>query len=247
MGRLGGHATASCVAIRAFTRTLWIILFIFGSSVEAQADATAATIKAARARLEALPWDSAMIESIERAKVFAIPKRQNQGYSVKCGFYALSHVLSHFDPHAPTGHALYEVALDNGWYWSEEGSSLGTHLANVARDKGYRASTGWGWRGASIKNLKDFLKKGYGVVLAIRDISDDGFPLYEDLFKVGGHFVALEGFVKIGGQEYLIIKDSRHAGREPSYVESKLQGSSLWPVSLFESAWSFNLYVAVKR
>jgi len=196
--------------------------------------------------IKQLSFDADMVDHIHAHRQLPIAKRSLQGSSSKCGFYALSHAMHAFDSHAPSGQALFETAETNGWLWSSDGSSLPRNLFLTMQVHGYRGEYGWGARGGTIKYLKQKLNEGYSILLAVRGTDDAGIPRHPGMFHVGGHWVALEGFVTIEGVEYLIVKDSSNHSAEPTYVDRKLEGSSLWPLKDFESAWSFWTYVTVK-
>lgn len=198
--------------------------------------------------LKSLPWESShFVDKILQAKRHFIPVKQDQGMSTHCGFYALSHALSGFERFSPSGATLYSLALDNGWYWDDSGSTIPKNLHDTAKHLGFlKVESGWGFSGGTVSYMKALVRWGYALVVAVRGISAEGLPDYKNFFKVGGHWVAVEGFVNLQGKDYVIIKDSNTYVRQPEFIDKYLQGSHLWPVELFEKAWSFNSYVAIK-
>lgn len=195
--------------------------------------------------LEAIDFSPALVERIHQARVLPIAFRFNQGTAPKCGFYALSHAMHAFDSAAPSGETLYQTAYENGWLWDDNGATVPRNLFLTMQAHGYRGEYGWGAQGGTIAYLKKLLRTGFSVVLAVRGVSNAGLPEHPGMFHVGGHWVALEGFVEIDGVEYLIIKDSNHYWSEPKYVNASLDGSTLWPRKQFEAAWSYWSYVAI--
>jgi len=197
--------------------------------------------------LNALNWGGPrVVLQVHKARVFHIPKQIEQD-GPRCGFFALAHVFSRFDRvNAPKGMQLYETAKANDWLWQSEGAADGSDLFNTANHYGYTGEYGWGTNGGTIDYLKSLLGKGYGVVIAVREISDEGLPSRAEAFDISGHFVALEGFVTLRGTEYLIVKDGNTYPKQPKFIKEKLGGSSLWPVDLFEENWGLNFYLALK-
>lgn len=197
--------------------------------------------------LSALKWGPELRDHVRKGKWNPIWKKQNQGDRDLCGYFALSHALSGFDKNAPSGLEVWELAKKNGWYWNENGRSISKNLVNTAQAMGgYQVEHGWGPTGGTIKYLRTLVRWRFGVLLGIQGATDEGLPERKGVVYIGGHWVALEGFVKIEGVDYLIIKDSNHYGAQPEYIDKWLDGSNLWPVDLFEAAWNVNAYVALK-
>lgn len=202
----------------------------------------------ALAQLQKFNWDDrAFVEKILKNRWRPVRGKKQIQEGPTCGYYATSHALASFDHRAPTGGELFDFAKRNGWYFKEEGSSISKNLADTVRGLGgYEVESGWGPTGISMKHLKALLRWGYGVVVGLQGVDDSGLPVQDAVIKIGGHWVAVEGFLTLNGTEYLIVKDSNTYGRQPDYVDKHLEGASLWPVSLFEDSWVLNSYVAMR-
>lgn len=186
---------------------------------------------------------------INRAKTWDLPRKPQDPELAKCGWHSLAQSMtpfyersrSEYLPVVDGDDGLWEDAKKLRAYVGKDGSTMPWNLTKVAKYWHYEANWGWYLKNPlSLNKIKQKLQQGWGVILTVNGTNRYGMPSRKRI--VGGHWVSLEGVVKIKGVDYLIIKDPWPT----SFGPKLLKESNLWPYKVFLKATNYRSWVFIR-